>query len=414
MSLQEFQRTEMQRSGMTFTQRYGSIHNAVSQLRDRAIITQVALSSKTFQNARNQAIKAWRDYANLDKSKQTTEAKEAAKNKVINIAKGFQDKANYANIITGKKNNNIGNMRISDVANSREGLEVMAQNIMSLNNPNNSVTAIMQAGKIVRDNVRIYQKQLQHIAGAIPMQIRNIHGQLVNFKLPIGNNGVDWNALMTQFRILGVKFQNGIQGQMGMMLQMFNIVQDNAELAAKYAGMTAGQLANAISPINIGDTVNKNDWKPWVMLWAEKNQRLIKKMGFKDASDFFNENTKKTTQKWSKNAWYLQQIRANALNTSTGNAKVTNKNAGNGNTKEINPPAGTDQSAYDSKYNNHQVRPTQIIFDIDNLVKFDNTQVNSLDQKGIAESVGRQMAEGLHLMFAQAASEFGIVAEHNG
>lgn len=414
MSLQEFQRTEMQRSGMTFTQRYGSIHNAVSQLRDRAIITQVALSSKTFQNARNQAIKAWRDYANLDKSKQTTEAKEAVKNKVMNIAKGFQDKANYANIITGKKNNNIGNMRISDVANSREGLEVMAQNIMSLNNPNNSVTAIMQAGKIVRDNVRIYQKQLQQIAGAIPMQIRNIHGQLVNFKLPIGNNGVDWNALMTQFRILGVKFQNGIQGQMGMMLQMFNIVQDNAELAAKYAGMTAGQLANAISPINIGDTVNKNDWKPWVMLWAEKNQRLIKKMGFKDASDFFNENTKKTTQKWSKNAWYLQQIRANALNASTGNAKVTNKNAGNGNTKEINPPAGTDQSAYDSKYNNHQARPTQIIFDIDNLVKFDNTQVNSLDQKGIAESVGRQMAEGLHLMFAQAASEFGIVAEHNG
>ena len=78
----------------------------------------------------------------------------------MNIAKSFQDKANYANIITGKKNNNIGNMRISDVANSREGLEVMAQNIMSLNNPNNSVTAIMQAGKIVRDNVRIYQKQM--------------------------------------------------------------------------------------------------------------------------------------------------------------------------------------------------------------------------------------------------------------
>lgn len=414
MSLQEFQRTEMQRSGMTFTQRYGSIHNAVSQLRDRAIITQVALSSKTFQNARNQAIKAWRDYANLDKSKQTTEAKEAAKNKVMNIAKGFQDKANYANIITGKKNNNIGNMRISDVANSREGLEVMTQNIMSLNNPNNSVTAIMQAGKIVRDNVRIYQKQLQQIAGAIPMQIRNIHGQLVNFKLPIGNNGVDWNALMTQFRILGVKFQNGIQGQMGMMLQMFNIVQDNAELAAKYAGMTAGQLANAISPINIGDTVNKNDWKPWVMLWAEKNQRLIKKMGFKDASDFFNENTKKTTQKWSKNAWYLQQIRANALNTSTGNAKVTNKNVGNGNTKEINPPAGTDQSAYDSKYNNHQARPTQIIFNIDQLCKFEGTQVNSLDQKGIAESVGRQMAEGLHLMFAQAASDFAIIGDSNG
>ena len=77
----------------------------------------------------------------------------------------------------------------------------------------------------------------------------------------------------------------------------------------------------------------------------------------------------------------------------------------------ITPP---DQSAYDSKYNNHQARPTQIIFNIDQLCKFEGTQVNSLDQKGIAESVGRQMAEGLHLMFAQAASDFAIIGDSNG
>ena len=79
----------------------------------------------------------------------------------------------------------------------------------------------------------------------------------------------------------------------------------------------------------------------------------------------------------------------------------------------ITPP-GTDQSAYDSKYNNHQARPTQIIFNIDQLCKFEGTQVNSLDQKGIAESVGRQMAEGLQIMFAQAASDFAIIGDSNG
>ena len=80
----------------------------------------------------------------------------------------------------------------------------------------------------------------------------------------------------------------------------------------------------------------------------------------------------------------------------------------------ITPPGTSDQSAYDSKYNNHQARPTQIIFNIDQLCKFEGTQVNSLDQKGIAESVGRQMAEGLHLMFAQAASDFAIIGDSNG
>lgn len=80
----------------------------------------------------------------------------------------------------------------------------------------------------------------------------------------------------------------------------------------------------------------------------------------------------------------------------------------------ITPPGTSDQSAYDSKYNSHQARPTQIIFNIDQLCKFEGTQVNSLDQKGIAESVGRQMAEGLHLMFAQAASDFAIIGDSNG
>lgn len=81
--------------------------------------------------------------------------------------------------------------------------------------------------------------------------------------------------------------------------------------------------------------------------------------------------------------------------------------------KTITPPS-SDQSEYGSKYNNHQARPTQIIFKIDQLCKFEGTQVNSLDQKGIAESVGRQMAEGLQIMFAQAASDFAIIGDSNG
>lgn len=93
-----------------------------------------------------------------------------------------------------------------------------------------------------------------------------------------------------------------------------------------------------------------------------------------------------------------------------GNKIIKSPKTANGG---ITPPS-TDQSAYDSKYNSHQARPTQIIFNIDQLCKFEHTNVNSLDQKDIAESVGRQLAEGLQKMFAQAASDFAIVGEANG
>lgn len=122
-----------------------------------------------------------------------------------------------------------------------------------------------------------------------------------------------------------------------------------------------------------------------------------------------------------KTQWYVKILkRSDISNSYLGRyAKKWLKDRGldeNGNPineKTITPP-GTDQSAYDSKYSRHQARPTQIIFNIDQLCKFENTQVNSADQKSIAETVGRQLSEGLQILFAQAASDFAIVGEANG
>lgn len=173
------------------------------------------------------------------------------------------------------------------------------------------------------------------------------------------------------------------------------------QMLRTYLPKLAGQNGLWVMPgdeVKYKDKFNPEDWREAVIAWHQLSGQYT---GKKTADKFFKDKLWETVPSMNKiSAWYREKYLSDAASKGDGKSGIT--------------PPGTDQSAYDSKYNNHQARPTQIIFDIDNLVKFDNTQVNSLDQKGIAESVGRQMAEGLQIMFAQAASDFAIIGDSNG
>ena len=174
------------------------------------------------------------------------------------------------------------------------------------------------------------------------------------------------------------------------------------QMLRTYLPKLAGQNGLWVMPgdeVKYKDKFNPEDWREAVVAWHQLSGQYT---GKKTADIFFKDKLWETVPNMNKiSAWYREKYLSDAASKGDGKSGVT-------------PPGTTDQSAYDSKYNNHQARPTQIIFNIDQLCKFEGTQVNSLDQKGIAESVGRQMAEGLHLMFAQAASDFAIIGDSNG
>ena len=174
------------------------------------------------------------------------------------------------------------------------------------------------------------------------------------------------------------------------------------QMLRTYLPKLAGQNGLWVMPgdeVKYKDKFNPEDWREAVVAWHQLSGQYT---GKKTADKFFKDKLWETVPNMNKiSAWYREKYLSDAASKGDGKSGVT-------------PPGTTDQSAYDSKYNNHQARPTQIIFNIDQLCKFEGTQVNSLDQKGIAESVGRQMAEGLQIMFAQAASDFAIIGDSNG
>lgn len=346
--------------------------------------------------SKKRIVQRWiNSYDQLPESKKTPAAQQKLYHNISAMASSLREEAAERPTVIGR---NISNMRATQVAQSREAYEGMAQQIEAM-----------------KDYVNGFNTSLQQLAGMMTFQAQNIHGQIVNFNLPFNKGALDWKALEMQFKMLGVKFQSNLNGHWSMMLQVFNTIQNNAELAQKYAGMSAGQLAALFDPIKGGYKFNPQEWKGWVSDWYNDNNWEGKKK-YKNAQDFFNRGGWRTDTS-------LNAIRNHAFDKMTGGAKIKgNSNGVGGSSSSLNSgtTAGggahnaTDQSKYDSKYKNNRSRPTQIIFKIGNLCNFNNTKVNNPADLSAVEGVGKQLSIGLQELFAQAVSEYAIIGESQG
>ena len=147
--------------------------------------------------------------------------------------------------------------------------------------------------------------------------------------------------------------------------------------------------------VHVGDEIDANEWEEPLRQWYNNSGEYT---GGKSFEKFFKDKKWMTDKNLGRiNNWWMKH-------NGGGSASSTG-------TKTTPPPSASDQSAYENKYNKGAARPTQIIFNMDQLCKFDHTQVASPQQKDVAESVGRQMAIGLQQLFAQAVAEFGTIGQ---
>lgn len=148
--------------------------------------------------------------------------------------------------------------------------------------------------------------------------------------------------------------------------------------------------------VHVGDRIDANEWEEPLRQWYTNSGEYT---GGKSFDKFFKDKKWMTDKNLGRiNNWWMKH------NGGGGSSSLTG-------IKTTPPPSASDQSAYENKYNKGAARPTQIIFNMDQLCKFDHTQVASPQQKDVAESVGRQMAIGLQQLFAQAVAEFGTIGQ---
>lgn len=148
--------------------------------------------------------------------------------------------------------------------------------------------------------------------------------------------------------------------------------------------------------VHAGDRIDANEWEEPLRQWYTNSGEYT---GGKSFDKFFKDKKWMTDKNLGRiNNWWMKH------NGGGGSSSLTG-------IKTTPPPSASDQSAYENKYNKGMARPTQIVFNMDQLCKFDHTQVASPQQKDVAESVGKQMAIGLQQLFAQAVAEFGTIGQ---
>lgn len=251
------------------------------------------------------------------------------------------------------------------------------------------------------------EDNIQYLANRLLLSVPQVGKNGVVGSVIMDRNGkVDWRAMANKYND-GKEYN--VAERYNIIKNIYDTMSRNEQLQKSpeiltllrsYLPKLAGQKGMWIQPgdeVHAGDQFNPEDWREAVTEWHRRSGKYV---GNNTAEQFFNGRGWRNVKNQNIiSAWWRDQY--------YGSSSEDNKN------NNITPP-NIDQSAYDSKYNRHQARPTQIIFNIDQLCKFENTQVNSADQKSIAETVGRQLAEGLQVLFAQAASDFSIVGEANG
>lgn len=247
---------------------------------------------------------------------------------------------------------------------------------------------------------------LADVARKMNFLVKDAQGRTAAISLPFKDDRLDWESLKKTYEQLGVKFTNGVQMQLTTMIQLFRIAKSNKDLAKRFANQTAGQFADNISQVRVGDKIAVKEWRNVALQFYDAHPNSWIRKKYKTGEEYYK------SMVWTKKnlfsqlrGWALGQQDSSTIDPNAFNTPTANTNSTTGGT------SATDQKNYDSKYSRSMARPTQIVFNIDNLCNFNNTQVNSTSQQDIAQSVGRQLSIGLQEIFAQAVSNYAIIGE---
>ena len=96
--------------------------------------------------------------------------------------------------------------------------------------------------------------------------------------------------------------------------------------------------------------------------------------------------------------------------TNHGGANANGGKVGNGTAKPYIP----DTDAYKNHYQRSSARPTQIIFNIDNLVNFDKNEFLSADEKQIADQIMPRVVHAVTKSYATAQMQAGALVNTSG
>lgn len=287
----------------------------------------------------------------------------------------------------------------------------------------------------IQNNAKQYWEAVSLIVGEYPITFKQVNGEGVvstveNMVLSMDQNGkVNWQPIIKQIEDKITGFKVKVQDMLNMMADVYSrmaalgvISWDEAEQSLR-DGFKHHHISRADAEAYYYKYIkNSKNWKgvsveqyvDWV---TNPNQADL------STSDGKVRNSPATQRVIMRNTMAQEEIDKTikpAKEAAEKAAKMAGQKDGNTDTSSTSttttntptkptaatPPPATDQDAYASAYDRSVARPTQIVFNINEMAHFDRTTVaSSAEERDLIAAMEAKIAPAVYQIFAQAANQ---------
>lgn len=413
MSMSEYVKTYKRQSSLSGNRgNWGANMNNARIMAAASAVRLMGINSSFYRSGEARILNLFRNAASIQDKDKRIAAFAKAREDANNYINGIYPTGNETQISKMTDINAIGNMRASELANTLEYRSAIVDNLSKMlddkNNPQMSLyLAIEELDGLASNEVQKRVEILSRAVSSMQISLPDVNGKIKDITIMAQNGAMNYESFLIQLRAFNIKVADTVGTYMESMMGLVYQSLGSDPLSKFAGGVSAGSVALEKMGIRPGSKLGGEQLKRWKALAA----------GYADqhglGQDWVSSGKWKAINNMAKILEWAYPDKSKKGTTGVTNHGGANANGGKGGNRTANPYI-PDTDAYKNHYQRSSARPTQIIFNIDNLVNFDKNEFLSADEKQIADQIMPRVVHAVTQAFATAQMQAGALVNTSG
>ena len=383
-------------------------------------IQKVGLDSDLFRTVRQHIYGLYNRAAGIKDKDERIKAFQKAKQDALNYADAFKPLDTYEHI-SDYSDDTIGNLKYSRVLGSYEARSYIHQGILDMiNNEDNpfmkKYNAIMQLDTLAENEVEKRMYYLAQAIGAVEFKGIDMDNNMVSLDLQIKNGELDYQEFIAKIKAFNLKVHDTIGYFMRLSINAARQAQLEGTLPE---GVSLEQFEMSLSGLSGGKRLTPEMTKfmrEHGEAYAREKGLDLSKFSITSGTGVYDMRDVQNVYKWWKQKNGLVETTKPKSPLATKDLKNPENKANpeTGSTKGTTGSYTPDQSGYANHYQRSAARPTQINFNIQNLVNIDKTEFKSVEEQEILSKLEFVVSQASTQLAATAAAQLSALGSTGG
>lgn len=316
--------------------------------------------------------------------------------------------------------NRIGSMKASELAGTYEYKMGLYENLNQLIKDKDNAQMAPYIGLMELDDLTAdqFNRRIEILAGITKMaqiSLPDVNGAMQDIQIRFENGLVSYNNFIAILEAYNIKVGQNMQTYLNMVSGMFDTMLQNPMYAGYISEADRGAFMVAKQGMYKGKTLNADEYKGL--------ETLARGYAAANGIDFnwWNQRNENGSRRWM-NSSDIEKIYnwryGNGGKQTTPGMNVTDTTTTTGGAGGKGGATSTtytpDQSGYANHYQRSAARPTQINFNIQNLVNIDKTEFKSVEEQEILSKLEFVVSQASTQLAATAAAQLSALGSTGG